>query len=430
MHMKWLLAAFLVLLTTPVARADDPAVPSLSIAQTGSVIEDVTIDTHGVTSPRIVSQYLSMHAGDTLSQDGIDRDYGNLVHVAGYGAKLSIADGDKPNTVVLHWDVVSKELAPTVHPYYADKPLTAPFQGVGFIVTSPPVDARGGNFSAFSQLSRRANLFATLVTMPLSVNAHKGLESDFVSTLSFGRGVYRQIYPPNKNVFSWNTSLQADYWLHNANDTQIETGLRYTRSTSALPSGVTSPYIYPTWQRPARTLVAEFGMLHGCVNAAARWYPPFCTFQYRFQISDGLGGFGSTSKYESLSAGAARYFRIGYSALAFQGLISRRGGVLPDSFLSCTGARAYPKSFCGTDSQLIQVEYRLNDALRQNVKFILFLDDAASRIRGEILPQPTSTFQWHDSYGFGIAYRNLIRVDVAYGKPGARITVALEGQTF
>lgn len=423
-----MLCAFLLALAS-VARASEHA-PIVAASQAGSVIEDVTVDTHGSTRPPVVMQYLTMRTGQVLSQDGIDHDYATLTLVAGYEATLSVRDGNKPGTVSLHWDVVAKVLAPTYHPYYADKPLTAPFQGIGFVVTSPALDRRGTTFSAFSQLAQRANLFSGLITRPIRVDPLTSKESDIVVSFSGGKGVYRQLVPPNKNVYSWTDQIGIDYWSHNANDTQFEAGFRYNTSSTQIPSGLSSPFLYPTWRAPSHNLVAEAGLLHGCVDNAARWYPPYCSFQYRLFVADEIGGFGSTSKYEGFNGGAAWYFRAGNSAIALQGKISRSGGVLPDSFLVCSGARAYPKPFCGTDTQLLQAEYRLNDALPEKVKFIFFFDDAASRVRGETFPENTSTFEWHDSYGIGISYRNFIRIDLGYGKPGGRLTFALEGQTF
>ena len=425
-----ILALSFVFLLTPAARAAGDPAAVVSPAQIGATIQDVSIDAHGAASPSAVTQYLTMHTGDTLTQAGIARDYANLVHVAGCNPALSVTDGDKPNTVRLHWDVTFKIIAPTYHPFYSDKPLTAPFQGIGFVATSPALDRRGTNFSAFTQLARRADLFSGLFTVPLHVNAAASKESDLIVAYSAGKGVYRQIVPPNKNVFSWANTFAVDYWLHNANDTQFETGVHYVRTTSQLPSGLESPFLFNASKTPTHNVIVEAGLLHGCVNAAARWYPPNCSFQYRVELLDGIGGFGATSKFETLVAGAARYYRAWNSAVALQGTIARSGGVLPDSFVTCAGARAYPKSFCGTDAQLIQVEYRINDTLPQKVKFILFFDDAASRIRGEILPQPTSQFQWHDDFGMGVAYKSLIRIDLAYNRTGGRITFALQGQTF
>ena len=425
-----IIALSFLFLITPAARAAESSAVQVSPAQIGSVIQDVSIDAHGATSPSVVAQYLTMRAGGTLTRTGIDRDYANLVHVAGFNPALSVTDGDEPNTVRLHWNVTSKIIAPTYHPFYSDKPLTAPFQGIGFVATSPAMDRRGTNFSAFSQLARRADLFSGLFTVPLHVNAAASKESDLIVAYSAGKGVYRQIVPPNKNVFSWANTFAVDYWLHNANDTQFEAGLHYVRTTSQLPSGLESPFLYNASKSPSHNVLVEAGLLHGCVNAAARWYPPYCSFQYRVEMLDGIGGFGATSKFETLVGGAARYYRAGNSAIALQGTIARSGGVLPDSFVTCAGARAYPKAFCGTDAQLVQVEYRINDTLPQKVKFILFFDDAASRIRGEILPQPTSQFQWHDDFGLGVSYKSLIRIDVAYNRTGGRITFALQGQTF
>lgn len=429
--MRWIVAVCaLLLMTSTVALADVPKPPIVTAALAGATIQDVTIDTHGVTDAAIAEQYLSMRAGGVLTQRGADQDYDNLLRVVGYIPKLTVLEGDQPNTVRLHWDIAAKPLAPTAHPYYNDKPLVAPFQGIGFIVTSPPVSRRGANLSAYTQLAQRADVFSALYTIPLHIDAKTGTEGDLLGTYSAARGVYRQLVPPNKNIFSWSNLYQIDYWRHNFNDTQLEAGVRYVITTTALPSGLDSPFLYQTWRAPSRNTALEVGLLHGCVAPAPRWYPPYCSFQYRVQALDSIGIFGSTNQYASISGGAAAYFRVGNSALALQGRLQRTGGVLPESFVNCAYARGYPKPFCGTDSQILQVEYRIAQALPAPLKFIPFYDDAASRIRGQILPIAGEQFIWHSDVGLGVAYKDFIRIDIAYGSQGGRVTFALEGQSY
>jgi hypothetical protein len=187
--------------------------------------------------------------------------------------------------------------------------------------------------------------------------------------------------------------------------------------------------VYDTSRAPAQNTHVEAGVLHGCLDGT-RLYPPFCSFQYRAGIADAIGGFGSTSKYQLYTGGAAGYARVGHSTLAAQVLFTRSGGVLPDSTLACSAARAYPKPFCGTDAQLLEAEYRIADTLAQKVKFTVFFEDAAARIRGELLPVATSQFQWHSDAGIAVSYRNMVQINLAYGSAGGRVTFAFQGSSF
>jgi hypothetical protein len=92
--------------------------------------------------------------------------------------------------------------------------------------------------------------------------------------------------------------------------------------------------------------------------------------------------------------------------------------------------RAYPKAFCGTDAQAATAEFRLNDALPQIFKFAFFTETASSRVRGGTQPFALPTFQWHADSGVGVIFRNYIRIDLAYGSVGGRLSVALQGQTY
>jgi hypothetical protein len=406
------------------------APPQVSAAIAGAQIEDVTIETYGQTSPSVVRRYLSLRKGSLLDQSGVNRDFTNLRRLPGFIPRLVIRQGSSTKTATLHWIVMAKLLKPTDHPFYADQPLTAPIQGIGYIVTSAPVDSRGSTFSSYSQLSRRANLVRVLYTSPIKVDPVKGTETDVIVDTFGGRGVFRASQPLAINIYSWNTGYEAAF-LHNAtNGTQFEVGVRETRSTTAQSTGIVSPYVFQTSKSPAHVTVLEAGYSHACPVPSSQWYPPYCHTQYRLEAFDALGWFGSTSEYQSYLADAAQYVAVGKSTLVLHGAESRTGGVVPDSFLVCAYVRAYPKAFCGTDAQQATAEFRLNDALPQVFKFALFTETASSRVRGGTQAFAPPTFQWHADSGLGIIFRNYIRVDIAYGSAGGRLSVALQGQTY
>ncbi|HVR46531.1 MAG TPA: hypothetical protein VMT95_07870 [Candidatus Binatia bacterium] len=404
--------------------------PKVSAAIAGARIEDVTIETYGQTSPSVVRRYLSLRKGSLLDQSGVDRDFTNLRRLPGFIPRLVISQGSDTATATLHWIVMAKLLKPTDHPFYADQPLTAPIQGIGYILTSAPVDSRGSTFSSYSQLSRRANLVRILYTSPIAVNPVKGTETDVIVNTFGGRGVFRASQPLAINIYSWNTGAEAALLRSATNGVQFEVGIRETRSTTAQSTGIVSPYVFQTSKSPAHVTVLEAGYSHACPVPSSQWYPPYCHTQYRLEAFDALGWFGSTSEYQSYLADVAQYIAVGKSTLVLHGAESRTGGVVPDSFLVCAYVRAYPKAFCGTDAQQATAEFRLNDALPQVFKFAFFTETAASRLRGGTQAFALPTFQWHADSGVGIIFRNYIRVDIAYGSAGGRISVALQGQTY
>ncbi|HEY1654401.1 MAG TPA: hypothetical protein VGF86_04725 [Candidatus Tumulicola sp.] len=404
--------------------------PTVSAAAAGAEIEAVTIETYGETAPSVIRRYLSLHKGSRLDQSGVNRDFANLRRLAGFVPRLVIGQGSSAKSVTLHWIVMAKWLKPTDHPFYADQPLTAPIQGIGYIITSPPVDRGGSTFSTYSQLSRRANLVRILYTSPIAINPAKGTETDAIVNAFGGRGVFRASQPLAINVYSWNTGAEAAL-LHSAtNGNQFEVGIRETRSTTAESSGIISPYVYQTSKSPAHNTVIEAGYSHACPVPSSQWYPPYCHTQYRLEAFDSLGWLGSTSEYQSYLADAAQYIGVGKSTLVLHGAESRTGGVVPDSFLVCGYVRAYPKAFCGTDAQEATAEFRLNDALPQVFKFAFFTETASSRVRGGTQAFAPPTFQWHADSGVGLIFRNYVRLDLAYGSAGGRLSIALQGQTF
>jgi hypothetical protein len=413
------------------ARASAPVgPPKVSAAIAGAQIEGVTIETYGQTSPSVVRRYLSLRKGSLLDQSGVNRDFTNLRRLAGFIPRLVITQGSATKTATLHWIVMAKLLKPTDHPFYADQPLTAPIQGIGYIITSAPVDSRGSTFSSYSQLSRRANLVRILYTSPIAVNPDKGTETDVIVNTFGGRGVFRASQPLAINIYSWNTGAEAAL-LHSAtNGTQFEVGLRETRSTTAQSTGIVSPYVFQTSKSPAHNTVLEAGYSHACLVPSSQWYPPYCHTQYRLEAFYAPGWFGSTSEYQSYLADAAQYVGVGKSTLVLHGAESRTGGVVPDSFLVCAYVRAYPKAWCGTDAQQATAEFRLDDALPHVFKFAFFTETASSRLRGGTQAFALPTFQWHSDSGVGIIFRNYIRLDIAYGSGGGRLSVALQGQTY
>jgi hypothetical protein len=160
-----------------------------------------------------------------------------------------------------------------------------------------------------------------------------------------------------------------------------------------------------------------------------QWYPPYCYLQYRVEAFDSIGGLGATSESRSIIADAAQYNRVGSSSLVFHGALARTGGVLPTSGLLCAYTFGYAKATCGTDTDLVQAEFRIADARPGPLKFILFAESAASRVRGGDQLFAPSNFAWRTDSGVGVSYRGF-RFNLAYGNQGGRITYEVVGQLF
>jgi hypothetical protein len=423
-------AAVLLHIAAVPASAKPEGAPRIAVAERGARITSVTIETYGGLEAALVQRYLTLHQGSTLQQAALEQDYRNLTRLAGWHARLKIWRDPVTGEVSLHWIVMAKRLEPTAHPFYGDQPLSAPIEGVGWILTSPALDGRGSTVSTSSQLSRRANLFRAIYTTPLSVDAASGKESDLIVDQWGGRGVYRASQPFAVNVYSWGTGTEALYLLRNTSGTQVEFGVRESRSTSEQPTFIKAPSLYDTYYAPARNTALMVGVTHGCPVPPAEWHPPYCYGQYRVEAFDAIGGLGATSEYRTIIADAAQYTRVGSSTLALHGGIWRTGGVLPTSAIVCaTGLRGYAKGTCGTDANVLQAEYRIADAQPGYLKFILFTETAASRVRGGDQPFAPPTFQWRADSGAGVMYRG-VRFDLAYGSQGGRLTFELQGQLF
>ncbi len=424
------LIATLIIPALPVQAAARMGPPHISAADAGATISAVTIETYGVVKPSGVRPYLSLHRGDRLDQAGVDRDYRNLTRLGGYIPRLEVHETGSPHAVELHWIVMAKWLEPTKHPFYGDQPLSAPIEGVGWILTSPQLGERDSNVSAYTQLSQRADLARVLYTTPASVDAAHGRQSKIIVDDFGARGDLRISHPQAINVYSWTSGLEAVYLTQWTSGTQVEFGARRQHTSTSLSSGVISPYVYPTSVAPAVNTIVEAGIDHACTVPPTHWHPPFCAIQYRIQGYDAIGGMGSTNKYESLLADVAGYVKVDSSTLALHASASRTGGVVPDSFLVCAaGLRAYPKSFCGTDGQVLMAELRLNDDHDQPIKFVLFTETGASRVRGSEVAYAPSTYTWHPDSGVGLIFHG-VRFDVGYGQAGGRFTFGLVGQLF
>lgn len=406
--------------------------PRIDVSQAGAVIDDVSIQTYGVIRPNAVRRYLSLHRGDVLTQGGVERDYNNLLRLAALIPRLEIAPGATQRSVRLHWIVMAKWIQATSHSFYTNQPLAAPLQnalGPGFVLTSAQVNERGANFSAIGQVGPPTYLARLLYTNPEHVNATEGRQSDLVGEVFAGRGFYRESQPIVANVYSWNTGLEALYWVHGAAGTQFFLGARIERSTTALSTGIQAPSLFQTSRRPAQNSVLEIFYSHACPSAPTQWYPPFCSTQYRLSVLDSIDLIANTSNYQLYTADISHYIPIRASTLAVHANVARSGGVLPDSSLVCGGTRAYPRPFCGTDAQTLQAEFRIADRVATQLHFVVFTETSASRVRGGSQMFALPAFQWHADSGAGVIYRG-VRVNVAKGSEGLRVTFELQGQSY
>jgi hypothetical protein len=403
--------------------------PQVAPADVGAKIADVSIESYGVTDAQVAMRYLALRKGDIVTQQAVLRDYANLAMLAGLRTRLEIRHDTESTAVSLHWIVLNSVFKPTDHPFYGDQPLSIPIEGFGTLLTSKPLDESGANFTLLTQVALRAQLARVLYTRPLWVNPATGREGDLIVDTFGARGVFRASDPVTEDVYSWLEGDEVLYLVRGTNGTQIEAGFRAIRSTSAKPTYIVAPSLIDTYDHAVRDTGLEVGVSHTCPIAPTHWYPPKCYVQYRVEGFDNIGGLGANSEYRSIFADVAQYTRVGSSTLAIHGAVGRTGGVLPTSVLLCAYTFGYANATCGTDTNLVQTEFRIADARPGPLKFILFTETASSRIRGGNQPFAPATFQWRADSGIGLQYRGF-RFNVASGSQGGRITYEVQGQLF
>jgi hypothetical protein len=411
------------------ANAASEKPPQVAAADEGATVTDVAIEAYGVTDARIAMRYLALRKGDVVTQRAVLRDYTNLTVLAGVRTRLEIRRTPKANGVTLHWIVLGAVFKPTDHPFYGDQPLSIPIEGFGTLLTSQPLDKTGANVTLLTQVALRAQLARVLFTKPLWVSASSGREGDLIVDTLGARAVLRASEPVTEDVYSWVQGEEVLYLVRATNGTQVEAGLRTLRSTSAKPTYIVAQSVVDTYGTAERNAAIEVGVSHTCPVAPARWYPPNCYVQYRIEAFDSVGGLGSNSEYRSITTDVAQYTRVGSSTFVVHGAVGRTGGIVPTSLLLCAYTFGYAKATCGTDTNLVQTEFRIADARPGPFKVILFTETASSRIRGGHQSFAPATFQWRADSGVGLQYRGF-RFNVASGNQGGRITYEVQGQLF
>jgi len=428
--LRALFIALAILALLQPAQAARPRAPRITVLEDGARIASVTIKTYGIAEPHIVERYLSLHEGDRLEQSAVNRDFANLTKLAGALPRLTIRQDPATLEVTLDWIVMSKWFDVTTHPVYVQQPLAFPIQGIGFDANARPFDRRGSTLSMYTQFALRADLAEFLYTMPLSVDPATGREQDIILEALAARGTVRASQPIAEDIHSYFTGVGASYLLRGTDGTQYEFGIRQRHAVSNVPTYIDAPSVYDTYYKAAKVSLLEAGLSHGCPVPPTQWYPPFCSFQYKVEFFDGIGALGATSEYQTYIGDVTHYTRIGSSTLALHGMLLGTGGDLPTSSLVCgVGIRGYPKPFCGTDARVMQAEYRINDASPGPLKFIVFTEDAAARVRGGDQAFAPPDFLWHADSGIGVMYHG-VRLNLAHGSEGNRLTYELQGQLF
>ena len=399
--------------------------PNIPVRQVGATIEAVTIETYGVAKPNAVRQYLSVRAGSSLEQAALDADFNNLVDLGGYRVRLDIGEGRAPKGVTLRWIVMSPWFRIPKRSFFAQMPLTDPTGGLDMRIWSSQIGNSVSHVTAQAALNLYARHYYAGYDVPIRVEPSAGREADFIVNYFGEQNITRLNTHVAETTYDWTAGAQAFYLIRSTRGTQFEIGLRQERSTGRVPSGIIAPTLYPISRGPARNTLAEIGLSRACDG-----YPPNCNVQYRFAFIDGIGGLGSTSRFQLYRADVARYIPVNTSTLALHAVELRTGGVIPESRLVCaSGLRGYTIAFCGTDDQVFQAEYRIRDATPQKLKFVVFTEAGATRVRGGNQPWALPNYQWHADSGVGIRYRG-VALDVGYGRSGYRFTLALEGETF
>jgi hypothetical protein len=405
--------------------------PPIVQIESGSTVDDVTIETYGEVTSDGVRRYLALRPGMAVTQSAIDHDYYTLLRLGGFRVRLVVGAGSKANTLTLHWIVMSPWFKLTAHPLYEETPLSDPTRGDGFNITSPELNKNAANAVLSTSQNRYAHHNLLTFTSPIRIDPVAGEESDFVVSVLRDQDAYRVTFPEKLTIYNWTSAAEAQYLLRWTNGIQFEAGLRAERSTGSPESGILAPSLRPTSLGAANNTIAEIGVSHACnPGPTGGWYPPYCHTQYRAALLDGIGGLGATSTFQVYSADIVQYIPVRTSTLALHAVGVRTGGVLPQSRLLCAAAlRAYAEAFCGTDGQLLQAEYRFRDAAIQNIKFSIYAETGASRVRGGDQFAAPFKFQWHPDTGFEIRTHGIV-VDVSRGQSGNRLNLFLTAQSF
>jgi hypothetical protein len=148
---------------------------------------------------------------------------------------------------------------------------------------------------------------------------------------------------------------------------------------------------------------------HACnAGPTGGWYPPYCHTQYGAAVLDGVGGLGSTSTFQVYSADVA--FCRGAASVA-----------LPP-YAPMLSPSAAPTGNCCKRSN------RFRDAAIQNIKFSIYAETGANRVRGAINSRRRSNSSGTHA-DIEIRSHGLV-VDISRGQDGNRLNLYLTAQSF
>ncbi|HZZ64294.1 MAG TPA: hypothetical protein VFE17_02255 [Candidatus Baltobacteraceae bacterium] len=349
----------------------------------------------------------------------IEDDYHRLVDLGYYRVGVTIRQGSRPGTVIVHWTVGEPWLRVTANTRYSD-PLISIRKGAG-ITLSGKQFGHGSHLVFATWQSAWTHDYAVGLASPVNVDSARNSEQDVVID-AYGDFEANQYENPTvTTVFNKTNGLEGAWLLRNRSGLRFGIKLRQEHATSVYPSGIMSSAVLPINGRAAKAFLVIAGLSHYCAALISA-----CHAQFRLQFTDGTGAFGSSSEFQLYVVDASRYLSLNRTTtLALRAATTRSGGVVPEQDLpQLDDLRGFRKPFYGTDDEVFQAELRLNDMRPRSIGLVLFTETGAYRFRNGAGPYNPQTFTFNADSGIALVWRG-VHVGVAHSREGYFFTVAL-----
>ena len=358
-----------------------------------------------------------------LERSLIEGDYHRLAVLGYYRAAVTIENGPKPGTVIVHWIVAEPWLRLVANTRYSD-PMNSIRKGAGFTVSSKS-DKNGAHPFFQTWLGAFTHDFAAGVIAPVKVSSVRSSEQDFIGDAYADFEANQYANPTVATIFNKTAGLEAEWLVRTSSGIRYGIKLREEHATSEASSGIVSSSVLPTNGQLVKSFLVIAGLSSYCYGPAS-----ICPAQYRLQFTDGVGAFGASSEFQSYVVDASRYFSINSATtLAIRAATTRTGGIVPTQDLpQLDDLRGYRRPFYGTDDEVFQAELRLNDMRPRSLETFIFTETGAYRFRNGIGSYNPQTFTFNADSGVGFLWRSVGLV-LAHGNTGGMIKVVL-GPSF
>ncbi|MGZ3533041.1 MAG: hypothetical protein ACXWNK_13195 [Vulcanimicrobiaceae bacterium] len=418
------ICAIFVSLTICAAAQNAHPQPQVEPSQVGATIVDVTVEAKGVAETHAIGQYLAARKGMKLQPSLIEEDYRRLIELGYYRVGVTVENGGRPGTVILHWTVGEPSVRITSNTRYSD-PLASTRKGAGLTLSTKQFANNGSHLYFDTWQSLWTHDFDAGLVSPIQVDSAHNREQDFIIDAygDFNANQYQN--PTSATVTNKTAGFEAEWLLRTSSGMRFGAKLREEHATSAAPSGIVSSAVLPINGRLVKNFLVSTGLSSSCSGSVSA-----CQAQYRLQFTDGIGAFGSASEFQIYYADASRYFEVDpATTLSLRASTTRTGGIVPEQDLpQLDDLRGYKKPFYGTDDEVFQLELRLNDKRPRSIETFLFTETGGYRFRNGVGPYNPQEFTFHADSGVGFLWRG-IGLDIGHGSEGYFVSVGL-GSSF